>query len=47
MLSLIDKGTQYFIAESTKTLDINGSGQSEADGDGLWLELAVSGILHY
>ena len=42
MLSLIDKETQYFIAESTKTLDIGGSGKSERDGDELWLELAVS-----
>lgn len=42
MLSLIDNETQYFVAESTKTLDIAGSGKSEKDEDDLWLDLAVS-----
>lgn len=42
MLSLIDKETQYFVAESTKTLDVAGSGKSEHEGDELWLDLAVS-----
>lgn len=41
MLSLIDKETQYFVAESTKTLDLGGSGESELEGDGCWLELGV------
>ena len=34
--SLIDRQTQYFIAESTKTLDLVNNNKSEVEGDGLW-----------
>ena len=34
--SLIDRQTQYFVAESTKTLDLANNNKSEEEGDGLW-----------
>lgn len=36
MISLIDRETQYFVAESTKTLDLKNCAIFEADGDGQW-----------
>ncbi len=33
---MIDRQKQYFIAESTKTLDLANTNQSEDEGDGLW-----------
>jgi len=38
--SVIDRETQYFIAEATKTLDLADSQKYEADGDGLWVGCA-------
>lgn len=35
--SVLDKEHQYFIAESTKTLDIADSKKFEASSDGLWI----------
>ena len=35
--SVIDKETQYFIAEATKTLTLSDTRKSESDGDGLWV----------
>jgi hypothetical protein len=35
MVCLVDKNTQYFMAEATKTLALEDSTQSEDDGDGL------------
>ena len=37
---MIDLETQYFIAESTKTLDLADTSKSENEGDGLWLGCA-------
>ena len=37
MISLIGQDTQYFVAESTKTLDLADDNKSEEEGDGLWL----------
>jgi len=37
---VIDRETQYFIAESTKTLDLLDTSKSEKEGDGLWLGCA-------
>ena len=37
MISVIDREKQYFIAESTKTLDLVNNGKSEEEGDGLWI----------
>lgn len=34
--SVIGKQTQYFLAESTKTLDLVDTQKSEVEGDGLW-----------
>lgn len=36
MISLIDRQKQYFVAESTKTLDLVNNAKSEEEGDGLW-----------
>lgn len=36
MISLIDREKQYFVAESTKTLDLINNNKSEVEGDGLW-----------
>lgn len=36
MISLIDREKQYFVAESTKTLNLDNSNKSEEEGDGLW-----------
>ena len=36
MISLIDREKQYFVAESTKTLDLIDTNKSEIEGDGLW-----------
>lgn len=36
MISLIDRENQYFVAESTKTLDLVNNNKSEVEGDGLW-----------
>ncbi|CAD6578204.1 MAG: hypothetical protein ASARMPRED_008641 [Alectoria sarmentosa] len=36
MISLIDREKQYFVAESTKTLDLVNNNKSEEAGDGLW-----------
>ena len=36
-LSLIDRQLQYFVAESSKTLDIGNTSISEEEGDGLWV----------
>lgn len=33
---MIDRQKQYFVAESTKTLDLVNNNKSEEDGDGLW-----------
>lgn len=38
--SVIDQETQYFIAESTKTLDLADTSRSEKEGDDLWLGCA-------
>lgn len=35
--SVLDKKHQYFIAESTKTLDIADSKKFEGSSDGLWI----------
>lgn len=35
--SLVSKETQYFIAESTKTLNLIDNQRSEEEGDGLWV----------
>ena len=35
-LSLIDRQKQYFVAESTKTLDLVNNNKFEEEGDGLW-----------
>ncbi|KAI9880255.1 MAG: hypothetical protein M1830_004600 [Pleopsidium flavum] len=40
MISVIDHETQYFIAESTKTLNLLDNSKSETEGDGLWLGCA-------
>lgn len=37
---MIDRETQYFIAESTKTLDLADTLKSEKEGDSLWLGCA-------
>lgn len=37
---MIDRETQYFIAESTKTLDLADTSKSEKEGDILWLGCA-------
>ena len=34
---MIDRDTQYFLAESTKTLDLADTSKSDKEGDGLWL----------
>ena len=34
--SLIDREKQYFVAESTQTLDLRNNNKSEEEGDGLW-----------
>lgn len=34
--SVIDRENQYFVAESTKTLDLVNNNKSEVEGDGLW-----------
>ncbi|KAF6217895.1 hypothetical protein HO133_006307 [Letharia lupina] len=36
MISVIDREKQYFVAESTKTLDLVNNSKSEEEGDGLW-----------
>ncbi|OMP85764.1 Hybrid signal transduction histidine kinase B [Diplodia seriata] len=36
LISLIDRETQYFVAESTKTLDLANSDESEDPGDAIW-----------
>ncbi|KAF2461839.1 hypothetical protein BDY21DRAFT_277152, partial [Lineolata rhizophorae] len=36
MISVIDRDTQHIIAESTKTLSLDNSGEFEEPGDGLW-----------
>jgi GAF domain-containing protein len=36
MVSVVDENAQYFLAESTKTLDLTDSSQHE-DGDSLWM----------
>ena len=36
-LSVIGKETQYFIAESTKSLNLSDSQRCEVEGDGLWI----------
>ncbi|OJD30098.1 sensor histidine kinase response [Diplodia corticola] len=36
LISLIDRETQYFVAESTKTLDLADSDQSEVPEDAIW-----------
>lgn len=38
--SVIDRETQYFIAESSKTLDLADTSKSEKEGDDLWLGCA-------
>lgn len=38
--SVIDRETQYFIAESTKTLDLLDTSKSDMEGDSLWLGCA-------
>lgn len=35
MIGLVDKDRSYFVAESTKTLDLQDTGMSEITGDGL------------
>ncbi len=35
--SVIDKDHQYFLAESTKTLNLQDSEKYEMEGDGLWV----------
>lgn len=35
--SVIGKQTQYFLAESTKTLDLLDNQKSEQEDDGLWI----------
>lgn len=37
MISVIGKQTQYFLAESTKTLDLLDNQKSEVEGDRLWV----------
>lgn len=37
MISVVDKQTQYFIAEATKTLMLSDTRKFERDGDSLWL----------
>ena len=34
---MIDREKQYFVAESTKTLDLVNNDKSEVEGDGLWI----------
>ena len=34
---MIDRERQYFIAESTKTLNLSDTGKCEKEGDGLWI----------
>ncbi|KAA6412070.1 MAG: hypothetical protein FRX48_04220 [Lasallia pustulata] len=41
MVSLISKETQYFIAESTKTLNLSDNQRYEEEGDGLWIGCAT------
>ena len=41
--SVIGKETQYFIAEATKTLDLDDTRKSENEDDGLWLGCASVG----
>jgi hypothetical protein len=36
MVSLIDRETQYFVAESTKTLDLSDSSQHDDPSDAIW-----------
>lgn len=36
MVSVIDRETQYFVAESTKTLDLVDNQKYEVEGDSLW-----------
>lgn len=36
MISLIDRDVQYFVAESTKTLDLKDPSQYENEGDAQW-----------
>lgn len=36
LVSLIDRETQYFVAESTKTLDLANSEEYEAPNDAVW-----------
>jgi len=39
--SVIDKETQYFIAEATRTLSLSDTGQCERVGDELWVGCAT------
>lgn len=38
---MIDKETQYFIAEATRTLSLSDTGQCEKVGDELWVGCAT------
>ncbi|KAL9126797.1 MAG: hypothetical protein Q9217_004210 [Psora testacea] len=43
IISVIDRDKQYFIAESTKTLNLSDTSKCEEDGDDLWAGCATVG----